>query len=273
MPWYASPLSTYSQERHTIAEGLLEFDRTWSTMIGSKAASPDNPDAGGVSAEDVERQFTAGGRFTAGLSTQYGPSLLTGSDEHQQLAPGFEVGTRFHSAPVIRVSDAKPVQLGHVHRADGRWRLYAFADVGGLAEGSRLDGLVRFLAEDVGSPVRRFTPAGADLDAVFDLRVVLQQDHRDVDLGALPELLQPWVGRFGLKDYEKVFSAEQTNGRLLGQIPGLRADQDLYGLRGVDRERGALVVVRPDQYIAQVLPLDAAAQLAEFFAGFMLEQG
>lgn len=41
----------------------------------------------------------------------------------------------------------------------------------------------------------------------------------------------------------------------------------------MDRERGALVVVRPDQYIAQVLPLDAAAQLAEFFAGFMLEQG
>jgi phenol 2-monooxygenase len=29
-------------------------------------------------------------------------------------------------------------------------------------------------------------------------------------------------------------------------------------------------VVRPDQYVAQVLPLDAHAELAEFFAGIML---
>jgi hypothetical protein len=30
------------------------------------------------------------------------------------------------------------------------------------------------------------------------------------------------------------------------------------------------VVVRPDQYVAQVLPLDAHQALADFFAGFML---
>ena len=35
---------------------------------------------------------------------------------------------RFHSAPVIRLADAKPMQLGHVARADGAWRVYVFAD-------------------------------------------------------------------------------------------------------------------------------------------------
>ena len=35
---------------------------------------------------------------------------------------------RFHSAPVIRLADAKPVHLGHTVKADGRWRLFAFAD-------------------------------------------------------------------------------------------------------------------------------------------------
>ena len=34
---------------------------------------------------------------------------------------------RFHSAPVIRLADAKPVQLGHMVKADGRWRIFAFA--------------------------------------------------------------------------------------------------------------------------------------------------
>jgi phenol 2-monooxygenase len=36
------------------------------------------------------------------------------------------------------------------------------------------------------------------------------------------------------------------------------------------RRIGALVVVRPDQYIAQMLPLDAHHELARFFDGFML---
>ena len=41
-------------------------------------------------------------------------------------------------------------------------------------------------------------------------------------------------------------------------------------MRGIDRQQGCLVVVRPDQHVAQVLPLDAYAELAAFFDGFML---
>ena len=40
---------------------------------------------------------------------------------------------------------------------------------------------------------------------------------------------------------------------------------------GSNRAAGAVVVVRPDQYVAHVLPLDAHGQLADFFAGIMLE--
>jgi hypothetical protein len=32
-----------------------------------------------------------------------------------------------------------------------------------------------------------------------------------------------------------------------------------------------MVIVRPDQYVAQVLPLDGHAELAAFFDGFMLQ--
>ena len=41
-------------------------------------------------------------------------------------------------------------------------------------------------------------------------------------------------------------------------------------MRGIDRDRGCMVVVRPDQYVADVLPLDAHAELAHFFDRFML---
>jgi hypothetical protein len=51
--------------------------------------------------------------------------------------------------------------------------------------------------------------------------------------------------------------------------PDLKNGPDIFDLRGMDRRHGALVVVRPDQYIAHVLPLDAHDELARFFAPFM----
>src|SRR5699024_1169593 len=125
-------LHTYSEERKATAQELIHYDIRWSKMVGSPDA--DQP----VTPDEVEEQFVRGGQFTAGLATRYTPefSALTGPDTHQDLASGFAIGTRFHSAPVIRVADAKPLQLGHVHAADGRWRIYLFADENGLAEGS-----------------------------------------------------------------------------------------------------------------------------------------
>jgi phenol 2-monooxygenase len=41
-------------------------------------------------------------------------------------------------------------------------------------------------------------------------------------------------------------------------------------MRGINREQGCIVVVRPDQHVAQVLPLHAYDELAEFFDGFMI---
>jgi len=53
----------------------------------------------------------------------------------------------------------------------------------------------------------------------------------------------------------------------------VRTSQDLARFIDVpwriDRASGALVVVRPDQYVAHVLPLDAHQELAAFFGGFM----
>src|SRR5690606_9005766 len=195
------------------------------------------------------------GRYTAGLATCYPSGPLIGTAEHQALAQGFTIGARFHSAPVIRVTDAKPLHLGHVHRADGAWRLYAFADAGT----ERLNALLGWLADSPSSPVQRFTPADADPDSVIDVRAIYQQGHREIQVDALPSLLLPRKGRFGLIDYEKAFS------------PDLRNGMDIFDLRGIDRAQGALVVVRPDQYVAHVLPLDVRDALGDFFARFMLD--
>ena len=49
--------------------------------------------------------------------------MPTAEPAHQGLAKGFTIGIRFRSALVVRIANAKPVQLGHAARADGTWRL------------------------------------------------------------------------------------------------------------------------------------------------------
>ncbi|HEY5878517.1 MAG TPA: 3-hydroxybenzoate 4-monooxygenase, partial [Nakamurella sp.] len=179
--------------------------------------------------------------------------------EYQSLAKGFEVGMRFHSAGVTRLADAKPVHLGHVARADGAWRLYLFGDADGLTgPASRFRELCDYLASDA-SPIARHTPKGADPDSIIDVRAIFQQGHRELEIDQLPEILLPRKGDFGLVDYEKAFCA------------GSKAAEDIFDLRGINRETGAIVVVRPDQYVAHVLPLHEHQALADFFAGILLD--
>ncbi len=250
-----SLLATYSAERQPVAGELIDFDREWSSMLAAAPRDPAHPDRGGVDPAELQDYFVRQGRYTAGVATRYGRSVLTGTPEHAALAPGFEIGTRFHSAPVIRVADARAMQLGHAARADGRWRLYAFAD----RSGEGLADLCAWLGEHDESPLRRFTAPGEDLDAVIDTRAVLQIPHREVVLRELPLLLRPSKGALGLTDFEKAFAVDPRPGR------------DVYEMRGIDRDRGGLVIVRPDQFVAHVLPLDSRERIAAFFAAVLLE--
>jgi len=246
-------LDTYSAERQVIAQELIDFDREFARMFSAAPTESGEADGGGVDPAEFQRYFAAQGRFTAGVATTYVPSVITAETPFQHLAKGFPVGMRFHSAPVIRLADAKPLQLGHVARADGAWRIYVFAD----RDAARFRELCEFLGSDE-SPIPRHTPAGAEPDAVIDVRAVLQQGHRDVAVDELPSVLLPRKGRFGLIDHEKVFCPDPAAG-------------DLFDLRGIDRDNGCMVVVRPDQYVAHVLPLDAHDQLADFLAGILVD--
>ncbi|WP_407192366.1 FAD-binding monooxygenase [Bradyrhizobium sp. STM 3566] len=248
-----SLLHSYSAERQAVAKELIDFDREWAGILASAAK------AAGADAAKTQDYFVRHGRYTAGTATHYRPSVLTGAATHQHLAEGLVIGKRFHSAPVIRVADAKPVHLGHAAQADGRFRIYAFSPAENpAAAGSAIRGLCNFLAESREPPMRRYTPVGADIDSVIDLRAVFQQDHRELAVAAMPPMLLPRKGRYGLIDYEKMFS------------PDLKGGQDVFAMRGIDRKAGCMVVVRPDQYVASVLPLDDFAGLASYFDAFML---
>jgi phenol 2-monooxygenase len=201
------------------------------------------------SASALEDFYQKTAEFPAGFMTEYPSGLLVGEATHQDLATGFPLGKRFKAHPVKRVSDTNPKFLGHQHTADGRWRIYAFADA---AVSSAEDSTLRTWAEwmdSAESPVRRFTPGGQDLDALFDLNVVYQQPHEGVELMKVPSVFRPKVGTFQISNLNKVW--------------GTDPEDDIYEARGLSRD-GVVVVVRPDQYVAHVLPLTATTELSDF---------
>ncbi|RJT76215.1 3-hydroxybenzoate 4-monooxygenase [Arthrobacter cheniae] len=236
-------LATYSAERQVVAKNLIEFDKEWSMLMARRPEEFASP-------SELEDFYVRTAEFPAGFMTQYQPSILVAEAQHQKLATGFPIGKRFKSAPVVRVGDGVPVHLGHHATADGRWRIYVFADRAEPGAASGVADLARWIGSAADSPLAAM-PEGIDRDAWFDVKVVYQQDHTQVDIARVPPEFKPAVGPFGLTDYEKVYAADPH--------------ADIFDLRGLDRA-GVVVVVRPDQYVAHVLPLADTAGLVSFFS-------
>ena len=252
----ASLLRSYSKERLTEAKRLVETDHAWSRIMSAPTTQAERD---GTEEPRIIRQFKENLEFTGGTAVKYDTSYLFAPSKYQDLAKGEEIGRRFHSAPVVRLSDAKQMQLGHVAEADARWRIYAFA---GRADnsnaGSAIHKLADWLETNPSSPIVKHTRQGEDLDAVIDFRAVFQQTFDHLAFEHMPALLKPKTGKLGLQDYEKVFCVDHKG---LG---------DIFDMRIINREKGCMIVVRPDQYVANVLPLDGYEELSAYFSEILL---
>jgi phenol 2-monooxygenase len=114
------------------------------------------------------------------------------------------------------------------------------------------------LSELDSSLIKTYTPKGLDPDSVFDVRVIFQMSHRDLNPNCLPPLLTPFKGKYNLIDYEKVF------------CPNFRFGGNIFEMRGVNKEQGCIVVVRPDQHVSNIFNLDSVDKIRSFFDSFMI---
>ena len=250
-------LSTYCTERRKVAQQLIDADRELSRLVATRPTAGDDSQQAKVDTAKIEAFMKRQSGFVAGTSIEYYPSYICTGQENQHLATGFNIGQRFHSAEATRVADGRSQHLGHLVKADGRWRIFLFGDMQTPTDpSSAAYQFIDFLANDESSPVQKYTPKGADIDSVFDTYAVFQQ--QDLAMHDLHDYLWPAKGKYGLRDYEKVFHAEASN--------------DIYDLRGIDRSAGCVVIVRPDQHIASILPVTAHEELTKFFDVFMIEQ-
>ena len=135
--------------------------------------------------------------------------------------------------------------------------MFAFAasdDVG--AEDGELAAFSRFMLDDPTSPRNQLVEKGNSFEDIVDTRAILQQDYRTVDCINMPPLFKPQTGALGVVDYEKVFCA-------------IEGDDDVFDLRGINRQKGCIVIIRPDQYIADIRPINAMLSLHLTFGGIL----
>lgn len=129
---YAQPtlLHTYNLEREMVAANLIDFDRTFTKSISSKNLK-DKP---------FSEHFIQASRYTAGLTARYDESPITNvTGSTQSLATGLTVGMRFPSAPVVRLCDARVMQLVKAMPSDGRWCIVLFA--GDISNAAKMESL------------------------------------------------------------------------------------------------------------------------------------
>lgn len=275
-------LSTYQTERRRVAQDLIEFDHRFSRLFSGRPAK-DVMDTEGISMEVFKDAFEKGNLFASGLSVNYGPSCLVAKagdvgaegDESnvaqslvlsrvtstQELATGLPVGMRFNSFKVLNQADARPWHFQERLKADGRFRIVLFAgDVVQPAQQARVQAFCAAL-DAPSSFLRRVTPAGQPIDSVIEILTIHSSKRADAELlRDFPAILHPFDDHSGW-DYNKVFVDDVSYHEGFG---------DAYKNYGVDKERGCVVVARPDQYVSWIGELEDVQGLEAYFEGCLV---
>jgi len=280
-------LQTYQSERHAVACELIEVDRQFAQFYSRKL----DPDASG---DDIRRdnqsfrnQFYD---FLSGVAVEYKPSILVTPSESseiksdvpvskQHLASRAILGRRIPSCRILNQAEVRPVQLHDLLKADGHWRLLVFAgDINDATQRSRYEALGEALASpssclqkyhfrsNTGTDNRiptqlisgQLHEAESRCNSLIELFTIHAAKRTSISLLELPEVFYgPWDEELGW-DYWKVYVDDAS----LHEGPA-----EAYEQLGIDRTRGCLVVVRPDQHVSYVGELEGIEEVELFLAG------
>lgn len=179
---------------------------------------------------------------------------------HPSLASALQVGTRIPSFKVLNQADARPWHLQELLKSDGRWRIIVFAgNVSVPKQSARISQLGDLLAAP-DSFLRRYTPQGARYDSIFELLTVHAAPRVETSIFDFHEVFRPFDPQRGW-DYWKIYVDDESYHEGHGQI---------YRNYGIDSATGCTVIIRPDQYISYIGPVDDYDALDRFFTSFMI---
>ena len=263
-----SILATYQSERRKVATQLITFDRKFSVLFSSKPSkaadiAADVAKSADISLDEFKTTFEKAKLFVAGVTVDYGSSVLVAKNSaekdvasiqpstvqgKQELATGIPLGMRLPSFRVLNQADCRSWWLQDRLPSDGRWRLVVFAGrLTNPAQRSRVEAFAGYL-ETPTSFINRYKPNDEEL---FDIITVHSGPRVDVELASFPSPLRR------AHEYNKIFVDDYSYHEPYGNA---------YVNYGIDVVRGAVVFVRPDQYVCWIGNFEDMSDLERFCA-------
>ncbi|KAL4896022.1 FAD binding domain-containing protein [Aspergillus ambiguus] len=254
---HPSILDTYETERRPLAEMLIDFDRNWYPLFQKrKTNGTSGPSDYLEKVREVHDRFKL---FVDGQVSLYGPSLLVDKCIKGCPAKHLTPGERLPPARIRNQASGNPSWTTHMIPSDGRFRILLLA--GDIQKAEQNDRVVVF-SKAITALLRRFTADGERLDSIIEVKTIHTSPWENITIFNFLEILRPLDEVRGW-DSEKIWCD--------GECPwDSSCGGTAYDLWGVEREKGALVVMRPDQHVGYIGELeDVHDGLTRYFEGFL----
>jgi hypothetical protein len=275
-----SILQSYEPERRLVAETLLDFDAKYAALFsrrkpsaGELTAASKKPQEGDEHDEFVEL-FKASCEFTSGYGVAYGPNVFNWSPNHPAQSSVFHpkgttlrTGRIMLNANVTRVVDANVVHLEQEIPVNGSFRIFLFAGIPSVTKQAVADLCSNLMKKtsfykayerndiETVSYHERHNPHSR----FFTICTIFAAPRASIEISKIvPSLLARYNTHVYADDIEDP------------RQPNLHAVA--HAKMGLDQQRGAIVVVRPDGYVGCVIQLiegnDTHDALNEYFGAF-----
>jgi phenol 2-monooxygenase len=170
---------------------------------------------------------------------------------------------RFADTKVVCQCDGRPWYLNDRIPSDGRWRIILFPGdfkTNASLNKQMLD--VGAYLESSDSFIKRYTPSTEKIDAIIEVLLVHASSTDVVEWDDFPHAFRPRYQDRRM-DYWKIYADSESLHESSGQA---------YEKYGIDRNVGALLVLRPDGYVASVTApnMEGVSQVAAFFDRFLI---
>jgi phenol 2-monooxygenase len=253
----ASVLATYELERKRTAQMLIDLDRRLQPLFVKEqegdAAGSTASSNGNETLMDVIHLSIA---FANGYVCHYGPSPLVHKGG-ESIAANLIPGERFPPARIRNQADGRAWWTTRIFASDGRFRIVLLA--GDLRREDQKQRVATFSTHlaSAGSVLRRYTPEGKKLDSLIEVITVHSAPVQEMDFFDFPEMLRLFDQERGWA-YDKIWSDDEC-------LWDRQSTGKAYGSWGVDRARGALVILRPDQHIGWVGNIEDVDGMTGYF--------
>lgn len=250
----ASPsiLDSYNAERLPLAKMLVEYDRQISSQFTKDESSTDETVK--TSAAEIHKQFED---FYEGRKAFYPASNLVsklGSENEQKFRRGLVPGEKFPVRKLLNQSRLDTRWTTNILESDGRFRLVVLAgDIRFEMQKQRVDKFGRVLP----SILSRYIPSIERFDGPINTLTIHSSPWNEVEYFDFPEVLRPFDKVMGWA-YDRIWAEGAC-------VWDPECEGKAYETWGVDRVRGAVAIIRPDQYIGWVGELEDTEGMTRYF--------